>query len=468
MDGISEDGSKAFFVTNTAITADDTDSCTNGVGCSDIYERDLDTGTTTLVSTGPQGGQSGYNAEFGGTTPDASRVWFHTAEPLVASDTDQDCSTPIPTVPTDPLNTCVDVYERSGGETTLLSTSPTKNPTDNASATFSGASADGAHVYFLTKEGLVAADTDNGGPDVYAREGGQTVLISDTQGPDAAVRGPYLLGGISGTIGPIDPSRIFLLTTEQWLPPDTDTTWDVYMKSGGALELATVGSNGQNGSGEIQNTWISTTGRLFFQSYERLTPDDPDSSGPDIYQRYNGETSLISKGPTGQSAGTFVTSPLGIADGGRRFFFNAGAQLVPEDTNDDPDVYVSIASESPQCDGVRPDRALLWPPNRTFRTVTLSSASDPDGASVTVSITGVTQDEPVGGSPDARHADGDDQVRLRAEGDRRGDGRVYRIAFEATDGQGGSCTGQATVSVPRRRGQAAVDSAPPSYDSFGR
>jgi hypothetical protein len=44
---------------------------------------------------------------------------------------------------------------------------------------------------------------------------------------------------------------------------------------------------------------------------------------------------------------------------------------------------------------------------------------------------------------------------------------VYRIAFRATDAQGGSCDGQVTVSVPRRKRQAAVDSAPPSYDSFG-
>jgi hypothetical protein len=60
-----------------------------------------------------------------------------------------------------------------------------------------------------------------------------------------------------------------------------------------------------------------------------------------------------------------------------------------------------------------------------------------------------------------------DAVRLRAERDNRGDGRVYRISFEAGDGNGGSCEGTATVGVPRRKNGPAIDSAPPSYDSFG-
>jgi hypothetical protein len=46
-------------------------------------------------------------------------------------------------------------------------------------------------------------------------------------------------------------------------------------------------------------------------------------------------------------------------------------------------------------------------------------------------------------------------------------GRVYRIEFDATDGNGGSCSGTAKVSVPRTKNKPAVDSAPPSYDSLG-
>jgi hypothetical protein len=48
-----------------------------------------------------------------------------------------------------------------------------------------------------------------------------------------------------------------------------------------------------------------------------------------------------------------------------------------------------------------------------------------------------------------------------------GDGRVYRIRYTVLDGRGGSCRALARVSVPRHISTPAIDSAPPSYDSFG-
>jgi hypothetical protein len=101
-----------------------------------------------------------------------------------------------------------------------------------------------------------------------------------------------------------------------------------------------------------------------------------------------------------------------------------------------------------------------------FRTVTLGGATDPDGDAVTITITGVTQDEPVGRRPDARPGAGSHQVELRAQRRPRGDGRVYRIAFTASD-DADECSGVVTVEVRRHKKQPAVDSAPPSYDSFG-
>ena len=56
--------------------------------------------------------------------------------------------------------------------------------------------------------------------------------------------------------------------------------------------------------------------------------------------------------------------------------------------------------------------------------------------------------------PDAILSDDGSVLRLRAENRRRGDGRVYRIAFTASDGRGGACSGTASVEVPRHRGRA--------------
>jgi hypothetical protein len=109
---------------------------------------------------------------------------------------------------------------------------------------------------------------------------------------------------------------------------------------------------------------------------------------------------------------------------------------------------------------------VIRPPNHKLVPVSLSGARDPDGDGVTLTVTGVTQDEPLSGTPDATLGPQSDQLSVRAERGR--DGRVYRIAFNVSDGKGGTCTGTATVTVPRNAHSAAVDSAPPSYDSLAR
>ena len=65
--------------------------------------------------------------------------------------------------------------------------------------------------------------------------------------------------------------------------------------------------------------------------------------------------------------------------------------------------------------------------------------TDPEGGSVTITATGVTQDEPVKStgsgktSPDAVIQTGAASVRAERAG--HGNGRVYRITFTADDGQ---------------------------------
>jgi hypothetical protein len=128
----------------------------------------------------------------------------------------------------------------------------------------------------------------------------------------------------------------------------------------------------------------------------------------------------------------------------------------------------------PDCSAVTASPDTLWPPNHKLRSVTLSGATDPDGDPVTLTVTGVTQDEPLNGqadgntTPDAEPGASSNEVLLRAERSGKGDGRVYEIAFTGDDGQGGTCEGTATVGVPHDRGQGstAVDSGQ-TVDSFG-
>lgn len=134
----------------------------------------------------------------------------------------------------------------------------------------------------------------------------------------------------------------------------------------------------------------------------------------------------------------------------------SGNQFDPVGGNNQSTV-VTTLNHNPICSTVT-GGPNLWPPNHKLHLNTLTGATDPDGNPITTSVTGVTQDEPLNGlgdgdtSPDALPAAGTNQVWLRAERSGTGDGRVYRIAFEVTDGLGGSCTGVATVGVPHDQG----------------
>src|SRR5439155_26407639 len=83
----------------------------------DIYAR-LGA-TTNLVSIGPAPGAStsAKTAIWGGASADGTHAFFTTTEKLTTDDTDATCVD-------DFGNTvqCSDVYERSGGTTTLVST----------------------------------------------------------------------------------------------------------------------------------------------------------------------------------------------------------------------------------------------------------------------------------------------------------------------------------------------------------
>lgn len=128
----------------------------------------------------------------------------------------------------------------------------------------------------------------------------------------------------------------------------------------------------------------------------------------------------------------------------------------------------------PDCSSVHATPDILTPPNHTLKSVTIIGATDPDGDPVALTIKAVTQDEPLDSpgdgntSPDAQSGATPDSVLVRSERSSSGDGRVYAIGFEASDGRGGTCAGTARVGVPKNQGGAStpIDSGQ-SVNSFG-
>ena len=127
-------------------------------------------------------------------------------------------------------------------------------------------------------------------------------------------------------------------------------------------------------------------------------------------------------------------------------------------------------NQNPVCSVAQANPPALWSPNHKFVPIVVMGVTDPEGDAVTITVTSVTQDEPVNAegdgntSPDALIQAGSASVRAERSG--TGDGRVYHLAFQADDGHGGTCTGDVTVGVPHSMGKGviAIDSGQ-VYDS---
>jgi hypothetical protein len=82
---------------------------------------------------------------------------------------------------------------------------------------------------------------------------------------------------------------------------------------------------------------------------------------------------------------------------------------------------------------------------------------DPEGDPVAITITSITQDEPVFGigsgdtAPDGFGV-GTGSAKVQAERAGGGNSRVYQITFVAVDDKGAECTGAVITAVPHDQG----------------
>lgn len=155
-------------------------------------------------------------------------------------------------------------------------------------------------------------------------------------------------------------------------------------------------------------------------------------------------------------------APVGLA------VDSMGNLYIAEDGNHRVRKVTFNQNQSPNCNEAVPTPLELWPPGHQMVPIAILGVTDPDGDPVSLTITGITQDEPVNGlgdgdaSPDGKGVSTDTAfVRAERAGIREipGNGRVYEISFSASDGRGGECQGSVRVCVPhdRRPGHVCVD-----------
>ncbi len=301
VDDSSDDGTRVFFNTAEPLVTADTDTQI------DLYERSG--GVTTLVSTGPTGGNGAFDAQFGDVSKDGKRVFFETDERLTSADTDSNR----------------DVYERSGGVTTLVSTGPAGG-NGALDAFFRGISQDGLHVYFVAYESLVSEDQDSDRKDLYERSGGVTSLVSTgTQNANALLEADF--DGVTP-----DGSSVFFHTDAALTAADTDTMRDVYQRQSGTTTLVSTSTYSANGPRAAFFDSVGASGSpVFFDTSESLAPSDTDNFR-DVYQRAGGVTEHVSTGPSGGN-GPYDSNYSGSSGDGSRVFFVTRDPLVASDTD---------------------------------------------------------------------------------------------------------------------------------------
>jgi hypothetical protein len=322
---ISVEGTKVVFESTDKLAAGDSDG-----GENDIYERDLTSGKTTLVSipgtcnlfpaslcapiyrglssdgtrvfiqtraqlapgdednrqdvyewsaASPEaatpvsvGGEAGegngnFDAVFAGASSDGSKVFFETAEKLSGEDADA----------------ATDVYERVAGETKLAS------PGTAHAAEFNRASADGGTVLFSTIDSLAGADAGEM-KDVYAWAGSTPALVS----AGSSTFGSSFAGASQ------DASKVFYTTTAKLLGADKDDKPDIY-EGPGAPVLVSTGPVADKGLDTPFLAGVSKAGdHAFFTTTERLTVDDNFAGEQDVYDHSAGGTLLVSVANPGE------------------------------------------------------------------------------------------------------------------------------------------------------------------------
>jgi hypothetical protein len=215
---------------------------------------------------------------------------------------------------------------------------------------------------------------------------------------------------------------------------------------GGSLDIA---GTGDYDGDSLPDLWVGGAG-----------------SGAAVLMTATGSTLATQTDPLGGPFFGSVVAPVGpLAPGSPDILVGAPGHVVAG-LESAGAVFLLRRNRPPDCAGVTISADALWPPNHRFEAATLSGATDPDGDAVTISVTSIRQDEPVGRTAPDGMGLGTGTALLRVERDGSGDGRVYRVGFTAT-AQGGTCTGTISIGVDHdRRGLPAVDGGP-LHDSTG-
>jgi hypothetical protein len=276
---------------------------------------------------------------------------------------------------------------------------------------------------------------------------GPAIPTSDPAAPELAFTAPLLQGGTGGPValqfqltvsdGQLSSTALVDVLVDQFDHPPVAVAGPAQTVLGGAAVTLDGAASADPDGDALGYAWTQV-------------------SGPAVALSDAAQAAPAFTAPT--TAATLVFQ-LVVSDG---VLVSAPAEVT---------VNVVPRTAPPDCSNARAEPALLWPPNHKLVPVAVAGLQAPEHGGLAVEITSVRQDEPTAGTdagdtgPDAALRQG--VLLLRSERDPRGGGRVYHVAFTATNADGAACQGEVLVAVPKSQkpGDTATDDGA-RFDAF--
>lgn len=298
-------------------------------GARDIFVRDRLLGTTERVSVSITGAQSNGDSELPAISADGRVIGFDSsATNLIADDTNdrQD----------------VFIHDRLTGTTERVSLTEA-GAQANRGSMHASISADGHFVAFHSYATNLVPDDTNDVVDVFVRDRvlGTTERVSVSS------------EGVQGNRDSLNPSMsadgaIVAFQSDAWTLADGDTNGvqDVFVRDRTSqttqpVSVSTVGGQGNGGS---LGAAVSGDGRFvaFASTASNLVAGD-DNGYRDVFlhDRLHGTTQILTTSPTKSPGNHDSAGPAVNSDGRSVSFESLASNLVEEDTNGQPDVFVT-------------------------------------------------------------------------------------------------------------------------------
>ena len=296
-----------------------------------LYLRDRTLSTTEVMSVDSVGNPGDSWSPFGTISADGRYVAFESwSSNLVAGDVNQKMD--------------VFLHDRTTGTTEILSVDAAGTLGDEDSG-FPLLSADGTTVAFSSNAtNLVPSDT-NGSADAFVCPLATRTLERISVDPNGA-EGNWHSGPASISTDGAFVAMVSLASN--LVPGDTNGARDVFVRdlSSGVSERVSVDSSGGEADAQSLGASISADGRYvaFSSPATNLVANDTNRKW-DVFvrDRENGTTkreSVDSSGAEADGQSSYQGFTSISADGGTLSFVSSATNLVPGDTNANPDVFV--------------------------------------------------------------------------------------------------------------------------------